>query len=180
MPSVITRALNSGRARIRDIRSRALSLGLPLIASAAMASTVIASAVFASSGHAQTAPPIIGHVKTVQGTAWVGPPGALVPAQVGTPIHVGATLRTEAGAALGITLKDDTVMSFGPDTELRVDEYLFDPARGDLKFTSSMLRGSLNFISGLIAKLRPEAQEVRTPLGVIGVRGTHFLIRLGD
>ena len=34
--------------------------------------------------------------------------------------------------------------------------------------------------SGLIAKMRPEAQTVRTPTGTIGVRGTHFLVKIDD
>lgn len=122
----------------------------------------------------------IGHVKTVMGEAWVGAPDAAVRAEVGTPVHVGATMKTGPGASLGVTLKDETVIAIGPDSEVSVDEYLFDPGAGDLKLGASMVRGTLNFISGWIAKLRPDAETVRTPTGIIGVRGTHFLVKIDN
>ena len=31
---------------------------------------------------------------------------------------------------MGVTFKDNTLMSFGPDTEMTVDEYLYAPAEG--------------------------------------------------
>ncbi len=120
----------------------------------------------------------IGYVKTVSGEAWVGAAGAERKAEVGTPVLLGATLRTGPAASLGVTLRDNTVMSFGPDTELVVDEYLFDPDAQSYGFGARMARGTLNFISGLIAKARPDAQVIRTPTGTIGVRGTHFLVKV--
>jgi hypothetical protein len=32
----------------------------------------------------------------------------------------------------------------------------------------------------VIAKLKPDAVSVRTPMGVIGVRGTQFLVKVED
>ena len=71
-------------------------------------------------------------------------------------------------------------MSFGPDTELTVDEYLYAPAQGQLQLTTKLARGSLNYVSGVIAKLKPEAVQVKTPTGIIGVRGTQFVARVED
>jgi len=147
-------------------------------AMAAIASLVLL--LVASAARANEPAAVIGYVKTVVGEAWVGPPDSAVRAQVGTPIHLGATMKTGPGASLGVTLKDDTVMSFGPNTEVSVDDFLFDPDRGDLKLGASIVRGTLNFISGLIAKMRPDAQTVRTPTGTIGVRGTHFLVKIAN
>lgn len=130
--------------------------------------------------HASEPGAVVGHVKTVSGEAWIGMPGSPVPAVVGAPVRVGALMKTGPAASLGVTLTDNTVMSFGPGTEVTVDEYLFEPDRGELKLGASMTRGTLNFISGLIARMRPEAQTVRTPTGTIGVRGTHFLVKIDD
>ena len=120
----------------------------------------------------------IGYVMKVSGEAAVVSGGKAVAAVVGTPVMQGSTLRTGPAGALGVTLKDNTVMSFGPNSELRVDEFLFAPARSELKLTASITRGTMNFISGVIAKLRPEAVQVQTPTGTIGVRGTHFLVKV--
>jgi hypothetical protein len=101
------------------------------------------------------------------------------PAAVGGELNVGDTIRTDRRASLGLTLKDDTMMSVGPDTELTLEEYLFEPARGDLKLGSRLGRGTLQYVSGSIARLQPDAVSVKTPTGTIGVRGTQFVVRVG-
>jgi len=121
---------------------------------------------------------VVGYVKTVQGNATVVLSGQVMKAQPGTPIQIGSVLRTDKQGSMGVIFKDNTIMSLGSDTEITVDEYLFAPDKGDLKLGASMSRGSLNYVSGLIAKLRPEAVSLKTPTGIIGVRGTHFLAKV--
>jgi hypothetical protein len=142
-----------------------------------LASVALALACAAAPAAAQEAGPI-GYVMKVSGEASVTSDGRAFPAVVGTPVMQGSTLRTGAAGTLGVTLKDNTVMSFGPNSELRVDEFLFAPARNELKLTANITRGTMNFISGVIAKLKPEAVQVQTPTGTIGVRGTHFLVKV--
>lgn len=130
--------------------------------------------------HANEAAEPIGYVMTVKGEAFVGTAGKTIAAAVGTPVTIGAQLKTGATGSMGVTLKDNTVMSFGPNTELTVDEFLFDPAQGELRLGAKLSRGTLDFISGVIAKLKPEAVKLKTPTGTIGVRGTHFLVKVDD
>ena len=125
-------------------------------------------------------PEPVGVVKSVLGEAWVGQPGALVPATVGTQLHAGDTMKTGAGGALGVTLRDNTVMAFGPGSEARVDEFTFEPDGGEGRMVASLLRGTLNVVTGMIAKLRPDAQLIRTPTATLGVRGTHFLVKVDE
>ncbi len=120
----------------------------------------------------------IGFVKTVAGDATVTDGGKAVKAVPGTPIRLNSVLKTGAKGTMGVTFKDNQVMSFGPDTELTVDEYLYAPAKGDLKFAASMSKGTLNVVSGVIAKLKPEAVSLKTPTGQIGVRGTNYVVRV--
>ncbi|MND08583.1 hypothetical protein D3C83_313120 [compost metagenome] len=61
---------------------------------------------------------------------------------------------------------------------MTVDEYLYAPGKGDLRLGTSMTKGSLQMVSGVIAKLKPDAVSVKTPTGTIGVRGTHFLVKV--
>jgi hypothetical protein len=122
----------------------------------------------------------IGYVKNVSGDAFVTTAGNKVKAAVGTPIHQGSVLQTSAKSSMGVIFKDETVMSFGPDTVFTMDEYLFSPAQGQLKLGSRLAKGSLNYVSGVIAKLRPEAVTVTTPSGTIGVRGTQFVVKVED
>jgi len=127
---------------------------------------------------AQTEP--VGYVKTVTGAAWVTTAGQRVNAKPGTAVLLGSQLKTAAGASLGVTFKDNTIMSFGPDTELTVDEYLYAPAKGQLKMATRLDKGTLNYLSGVIAKLKPEAVTIKTPASIIGVRGTHFVVKVDE
>ena len=127
---------------------------------------------------AQADEPPIGYVKNVAGDASVSTAGQTVKAETGTPVLLGSVLRTGQNGSMGVTFKDETVMSFGPDTELSVDEYLYAPAQDKLKLGSTLSKGSLNYISGVIAKLKPEAVSVKTPSGTIGIRGTQFVVKV--
>jgi len=122
----------------------------------------------------------IGYVKNVRGTATVLTAGKSLQAEPGTQIFQGSQIRTGAGASLGVTFKDNTVMSFGPDTDLTVDDYLYNPNQGQIKFASRLAKGTLNYVSGAIARIKPESVEVRTPAGIIGVRGTQFLAKVEE
>ena len=125
---------------------------------------------------AENAP--VGYVKTVTGAAQVVTAGKSVKAILGTPVMQGSVLKTGQDGSLGVTFKDSTMMSFGPLTELTVDEYLYSPADGKLKLGAKLTRGTLNYVSGVIAKLKPDGVTVTTPTGLIGVRGTQFVAKV--
>lgn len=117
-----------------------------------------------------------GYIKNVTGEASVTSGARTQPAAPGMALAAGDTLRTGADGSLGVVLKDNTVLSFGPQTNFTLDDYRFEPAQGLLKLGASIGRGSLHYVSGTIAKLRPQAVEINTPTGVIGVRGTRFVV----
>lgn len=131
-----------------------------------------------SAGYAQDEP--IGYVKTHAGAAFVMTDGQTLEAFPGLALRQGDVLRTGDDGRLGLTLLDNTVMSLGPNAEMVVDQYLFKPGEGELGLGVRLLKGTLQFISGVIAKLRPEAVKVKTTTGTIGVRGTRFLVRAED
>lgn len=122
----------------------------------------------------------IGYVKTVSGEASVTTAGSTVKAAPGTPLQQGSVLRTSAKSSLGVTFQDNTLMSFGADTEVAVDEYLYQPSQGKLKLGTRVGKGTLNYVSGVIAKLDPNAVSVKTPTGIIGVRGTEFVVKVEE
>lgn len=122
-----------------------------------------------------------GVVKTVRGQAWIERGERSEAAAPGTRVHAGSVIRTGDGdSAVGVALKDDTLISLGPGAELRLDEFRFAPASGALALVVRIARGSLEFVSGAIARLRPEAVLVNTPTASLGVRGTRFLVRIDE
>lgn len=149
----------------------------PFVLASAVA---LALASWAGAVVAQDARAPVGYVKNVQGMATVTTDGQVVRAQPGTPLHQGSSLKTEAQSSMGVMFRDNTMMSFGPGTELTVDEYLYEPGEGKLRLGARMGKGTLNYVSGVIARLQPEAVSVKTPTGMIGVRGTQFLLKVSE
>jgi len=121
---------------------------------------------------------IIGHVKTTTGQTYLVAAGKTVAAQPGAALQKGQMLTTDHTGSLGVTLLDNTVLSIGPDSELVVVEYAYSPGRNELKLLIRMTKGTLHYISGVIAKLQPEGVSIKTPTGLIGVRGTELVLRV--
>jgi hypothetical protein len=124
--------------------------------------------------HAQDG--LIGFIKTVQGDASLVVDGKAIKAAPGMPLQAGFIIKTGPDSSLGMTFRDNTVMSIGSNSELVVDQYLYSPGKGELRLWATISKGTLQYVSGVIAKLKPDAVAVRTPTGVIGVRGTRFLV----
>jgi len=120
-----------------------------------------------------------GHIKTVSGTAFVVREHGTTPAKAGDAIFASDTLRTSADGAVGITLRDDTRVSLGPNSEVRVDRYVYAPAEGGLGMVLKFMRGVAVYVSGRMAKLAPDSIRLETPSGIVGVRGTTVAIRVG-
>ena len=122
----------------------------------------------------------IGYVKTVQAEASIVVAGKSTTAEPGMAVQMGQMLKTGPKGSMGVTFRDNTIMSFGPNTEVVVDEYLYAPGKGDLKLGATLSKGTLQYVSGIIAKLKPEAVTVKTPVGLIGVRGTRYVVLVED
>jgi hypothetical protein len=129
-------------------------------------------------GAAEGAVPFVGLVKVAEGTAEVQRGDQTLPARPGLVLQEGDVLRTGADGRLGVVLRDDTRVSLGPETEIRIDRFLFAPAQGQLALVLKMARGVAAYVSGKIAKLSPDAVRVETPVAIVGVRGTKFAAKL--
>jgi len=121
---------------------------------------------------------IVGTVKTVAGQAFVERLGEQLPVAVGDYLLEGDTLITGSGSSMGVIFRDDTLLSLGPGSRVTIDKFVFDPARDNLDFLTRVNKGTVQFISGQIAKLSPDSMAVETPLSTIGIRGTRFLIKV--
>ena len=73
-----------------------------------------------------------GRIKMVSGSAFIVRQGAPIPAQVGQFVFEADGLRTGADGKIGVTLKDDTRVSLGPSSEVRLERFIYAPADGAL------------------------------------------------
>ena len=125
-------------------------------------------------------PAAAGRIKVASGSVFVVRGGAAEPAQAGQMVYEADTLRTGADGRLGVTLNDDTRVSLGPGSELRLDRFAFAPAESQLALVLRVVRGVAAYVSGRIAKLAPDAIRLETPSAIVGVRGTTVALRVTE
>jgi hypothetical protein len=142
---------------------------------------VILSALLCVTAPVQAQQPVpAGRIKVVTGSAFVVRGAQELPARVGLVVAASDTLRTGADGTLGVTLRDDTRVSLGPGSEVRVERFLYDPGAGQLGLALRFVRGITAYVSGRIARLSPDAIRLETPAAIVGVRGTTLLIRVTE
>jgi|SRR6267154_1391466 len=121
-----------------------------------------------------------GRIKAVTGAVAVVRASTSQPAQAGQVVLEGDVLRTGSDGRVGVTLKDDTRVSLGPSSELKVDRFSYAPAQGQFGLVLKVARGVVAYVSGQIAKLAPDSIRIETPSAILGVRGTTLAVRVDD
>lgn len=123
-------------------------------------------------------PDSIGHIQTLSGTATILRGNSSIPAARALPVFRGDTIRTSKTGSLGIVLTDDTTFSLGPNSEIVMADYQFNPKEGKFSMITKMVKGTFSYISGLIGKLSPNSIKMDIPNATISVRGTKLLINI--
>ncbi|WNC91575.1 FecR domain-containing protein [Paraburkholderia sp. FT54] len=121
-----------------------------------------------------------GVVKTLKGTVRIERAGASSGAAIGSEVYGSDRIVTGPQSSVGITLRDTTQLSAGADTILDLNKFAFNTTTHDGVLDASIKRGSLAVISGKLAKANPDAVRFSTPTTTLGVRGTEFIIEVGD
>ena len=94
----------------------------------------------------------------------------------GSKIFFGDTVISNQNSNAQILFLDQTILTLGEDTELTIDEFIYDPNSHDGSFVSNVKSGTVKFITGQISKKNPENLEVKFPSGTLGARGTEFVV----
>lgn len=122
--------------------------------------------------------PVAGKVKVSTGAAFIVRDGAQTPAQLGQIVYESDGLRTGADGKIGVTLNDDTRLSLGPNSELKLEQFKFTPADSAFGLALKFVKGAATYVSGRIAKLAPDSIKLETPAAIIGVRGTTLAVNV--
>ena len=127
------------------------------------------------SARADEAP--VGFIKTLSGTATLTHGAVATDAALAMPVYQNDRLETGSDGALGITFRDNTRISLGPNSRIELKHFVFQPAAEQYGFILGLAYGTLEYISGLTEKLAPDARSIQTPGFTVGARGTRLLIR---
>lgn len=115
-----------------------------------------------------------GEVTLLRGVVTATQDGKTLRLYRGAAVIVGDRLRTGKNARLKLRMIDGTEITLGENSEFIVREYEMNESAGVGIGALELTRGFFRAITGKITRLRENSFAVKTPLAVIGVRGTDF------
>ena len=120
----------------------------------------------------------VAFIKSVQGDATINREKISLIAKKGEKLYAHDVIQTGSKGGVGLSFNDGTRISIGAKSVLELDEYIFDPSKKAFRFDLSLHKGSAVFESGRIGKLAPEKVSFKVPQGVVGIRGTKFVVEV--
>lgn len=115
----------------------------------------------------------IGAAAAVSGLVKAEAPGAVGRVvQSGKPLYLNDHVTTDAKGRLQVLLLDETVFTLGPNSDMVLDEFVYDAASGAGKVSANVTKGVFRFVTGKVARKDPAAMKVKLAVGTIGIRGT--------
>lgn len=88
---------------------------------------------------------------------------------IGSSIAHKERIKTAAQGSVQILFVDKTSMTIGPNSDLTIDEYVYDPNAGTGKLAATLGKGALRFVGGQIS--HSGEAEIKTATAVVGIRG---------
>jgi hypothetical protein len=86
----------------------------------------------------------------------------------GSAVNADDTIRTGNTGVADLRFKDESNLSVGPASTVRLNKFVYDPNKGTGTAVIQASRGAFRFVSGSQGK---GDYKVKTPYGTLGVRG---------
>lgn len=91
--------------------------------------------------------------------------------QDGDRVHQDETIEVGSDASSELKLDDETKLALGPGSHLKLDKFVYDPAKTNGSIVLDLVKGTFRFVTGVAAK---PTYVIKTPSAAITVRGTIF------
>jgi hypothetical protein len=116
----------------------------------------------------------VGVAAAVTPDATSAPPGeATRTLRIGSAVVYNERIDTSGTGVVQVLLVDGSTFTVGPDSNLVIDKFIYDPTRGKGELVASFSKGALRFIGGKLSKPVGGIQ-VKTPAGELTIRGGIF------
>ena len=102
------------------------------------------------------------------------PSGAVRRLVVGQEVVHNERIVTDAKGQTQILFLDGSSVSVGPNADLVIDEFIYDPKTGTGRMTITAVQGAMRFVGGKLSK-QDNAVTLRIGTATIGVRGGVFI-----
>jgi len=116
----------------------------------------------------------IGVAAAVHGAVRATPPGRKIGRRIGSgqPVYLNDHVTTGPDGSLQLLLLDQTTFTIGPNSDMVLDDFVYNPRTNAGSVSAQILKGFFRFVTGKIAQNKPSSMTVTTPVGTIGIRGT--------
>ena len=135
-----------------------------------------ALALLALGSAASAEPAAIGKAKIVNGKVLVIRGSAKTQVKVNDVLNEHDGFETGPDGSLGITFTDNTSFSVGPNSNVAIDTYFFDPKNLKGNMLAQLKKGTMMVRTGELTRQQPGSVQIKTPRTVLGVRGTTFVV----
>ena len=98
---------------------------------------------------------------------------------LGQDVVFNERITTGAEGQTQVLFVDQSTMSVGPNADMLIDQFVYDPAAGTGKLAASLTRGVFRFVGGKLSK-QDNAVTMQTPSATIGIRGGVVLVNLAS
>jgi hypothetical protein len=88
---------------------------------------------------------------------------------IGQSIAHRERIQTTAAGSVQLLFLDKTSMTIGPNSDLAIDEYVYDPNSNTGKLAATLTKGVMRFVGGQIS--HNGNAQITTPNAVVGIRG---------
>ena len=96
--------------------------------------------------------------------------------QVGVQVQANERIVTSAGGQAQMLFLDESAFTVGPNSDVVLDEFVFDPTTGTGKIALTAAKGVFRLVGGKISKRTPVT--LKTPTATIGIRGGIALVNV--
>jgi len=80
----------------------------------------------------------------------------------GQPIYLGDYITSSPGSGMQILLMDETVFTIGPNSEIAIDDFVYDPANNQGHMSASITRGVVRVLTGKLAHNDPKTMKINS------------------
>jgi trimeric autotransporter adhesin len=121
----------------------------------------------------------VGVSSAVNPDATGAPPGqAARKLVIGQEVVFNERIATQAEGQTQLLFLDESSMTVGPNSDLTIDQFVYDPKTGGGKLAMSATKGLLRFVGGKLSK-QDEAVTLRTNSATLAIRGGAFIVNMG-
>ncbi|CZE46172.1 FecR family protein [Campylobacter geochelonis] len=117
-------------------------------------------------------------IKMIEGSPQAKRGEKVISLNIGDKLKNNDIIITNSSSKIGVIFNDGSSLTIGESSFLNIEKFEFKPIEDIYKFSLKLDKGKALFQSGKIGELSPDNFSLKVPDGIIGIRGTKFLVKL--